>query len=123
MNRQGWLMLVAVLGILSGGARAAGLSFDEANRLSRGQVAQISASYEEKWDAVNGFNHLDERDGCYEKSPGALQQVLVIDAKGVVTDVIADQDNDKARCFRNSYLNFQFPPPPFVPYYLYLKMQ
>ena len=99
------------------------LTFEEAYRRAKAQPADLVDAYLDKWDAFNNANHIDEKDGCYQKSPGAIQQVLVLDASGTVTHVIADGDNLKSQCFRSSYLNVQFPPPPFAPYYVYLQME
>jgi hypothetical protein len=99
------------------------LSFEAAKRLAQTQPHDVAYAYEDKWDAFNNANKLDEKDGCYQKARGLTQQVLVLDNIGVVTQVIADIDNEKSRCFRNSYLHVQFPAPPFAPYYMYLKME
>lgn len=99
------------------------ITFDEAHKRAKAQPTDVAYAYEEKWDAFNNTNHIDEKGGCYEKSSGSTQQVLVIDKSGIVTDVIADVDNAKSICFRESYLHVQFPAPPFAPYYMYLHMQ
>ncbi len=104
-----------------GSVYAGGLSFKEASALA--EKAPHDDGYQEKWDAFNNGNKLDEKDGCYAKTPSVTtQQVLVIDKAGFVTEVVADIDNPKSQCFRSSYLHVQFPAPPFAPYYLRLTM-
>jgi len=76
----------------------------------------------EKWAAANNDNKLDEKDHCYFKGPGSTRLVLVLDGQGTITGVLADTEGDKTTCFRGSYLNVHFPPPPAAPYYLYLEM-
>lgn len=98
------------------------IGFNEAISRAKSQPADISYAYEEVWDTFNNENKLDEKDGCYKKSNGMIQQVLVIDKSGLVTDVVADIKNKKSNCFRNSYMNVRFPAPPFSPYYMYLRM-
>ena len=120
MTMRPWLFASA---LSSAQVFSASFSFDEAHRRADAQPHDAAYAYEDKWDAVNNSNHLDEKDGCYDQlSSGVTQQVLVLDKTGLVTEVIADVDNAKSQCFRKSYLHFQFPAPPFAPFYMYLKM-
>lgn len=117
------LVAVATVFIASLGAVpavGAGLDFATAKRLA--DAGPHDDAYLQRWDEANNSQHLDEKGGCYFKSPGPLRQVLVIDAGGEVIDVIADRDNAKAACFRGSYLHAHFPRPPSAPYYQYLYM-
>jgi hypothetical protein len=120
MGWPGAAASLLVLGLLGRPAVAAGLDFAQAKRLADAQPHDDA--YLGRWDDANNSQHLDEKDGCYLKSQGPLRQVLVIDARGEVTEVVADRDNAKAACFRGSYLHAQFPPPPSAPYYQYLYM-
>lgn len=96
--------------------------FDKAHHRADAQPHDAAAAYEAQWDAFNNGNHLDERDGCYKLLAETTQQVLILDKAGLVTDVVADADNAKAQCFRQTYLGTHFPAPQYAPYYLYLKM-
>lgn len=80
-------------------------------------------SYSSAWDEFNNTNKLDEKDGCYFKSDGQTQQILVLDGSGKVIEFLADTDNDRTRCFRDTYLGVEFPPPPFAPYYVHMVMR
>jgi hypothetical protein len=114
------LLLLSV--ILAGCVSAPFVSFEEAHHRADLQPHDVAYAYEDKWDKFNNDNNLDERDGCYQKATGITQQVLVLDNMGMVTEVLADIDNAKSRCFRQTYLHAKFPAPPFAPYYMYLKM-
>jgi hypothetical protein len=96
--------------------------FDKAYQLSKAQPEKVTYEYEEKWDPVNNENHLDEKNDCYTKAQGVTKQILIINAEGIVTDVIPNIFNEKSLCFKESYMGFKFPPPPFSPYYMYLQM-
>ena len=86
-------------------------------------VNDQTKSYLSIWGDFNNSNQLDERDGCYFKSEGETQQILVLDASGTVTEFLADKDNDRTRCFRAAYLGVEFPAPPFAPYYVHMVMR
>ena len=118
-----WVLVLAVCFIAGCQTAATPLTFNEALSRAKAQPADMRQAYETRWADFNNANHIDDNGGCYYLSTGSLQQVLVIDKTGVVTDVIADVDNAKSRCFRQSYLHVQFPAPPLAPYYLYLNMQ
>lgn len=102
---------------------AATLPFVEARRRALAQPEQVYIEYGQQWALFNNRNRIDEKGDCYHKHPKPFEQVLILDSQGIVTDIIADQDNDKSRCFRDSYLRVQFPPPPVAPFYLHLHMQ
>jgi len=101
-------------------AGAADLGFQQARARSDAQPPGLAYPYEDAWFAFNNLHHIDERGACYGRSSAATRQVLVLDRSGRVAAVIADIDNAKSQCFRLTYLNEQFPAPPFAPYYLYL---
>jgi len=118
-----WILLLTVCLVAGCQTVEPRLTFDEALTRAKAQPADVRYAYEEKWAAFNNSNRIDQKGGCYRKSSGPIQQVLVIDKSGVVTDVIADVDNEKSRCFRQSYLDVQFPAPPVAPFYVYLRMR
>ena len=115
-----WFLLLAVCLVCGCHNAGPGMTFDEALKLARAQTAD--ARYGEEWLSFNYNNRIGAKGDCYRRSAGPVRQVLVIDKDGVVTDVIADVDNAKSRCFRESYLHVRFPPPPFAPYYIYQRM-
>ena len=99
------------------------LTFDQARQRASEQASVVTLQYEEAWYEFNNAHLLEEKGGCYAIMPDVTtQQVLVLDATGRVIEVVADVNNNKAQCFRESYLNIKFPRPPFAPYYIYLKM-
>ena len=98
------------------------LSFEQAQQRADGQPPALAYPYEDQWFAFNNGLRLDERGGCYRRAGGATRLVLVIDQGGKVGDLIADVDDARSQCFRQIYLQRQFPPPPFAPYYLALQM-
>ena len=118
-----WILLLAACLVAGFQTVEPRVTFDEAVRRAKAQPADARYPYGEKWAIFNNNNRIDEKKGCYKQSSGPVQQVLVIDNSGVVTNVIADVDNAKSRCFRESYLHVQFPAPPFAPFYLYLRMR
>jgi hypothetical protein len=77
------MSLVATL--VCGHTFAAGLTFAEAHRLADAQPHDVASAYEEKWDAFNNRNKLDEKNGCYQIARDVTQQVLLLDKTGLVT--------------------------------------
>jgi len=118
-----WILLLAVCFVAGCQTTETRLTFDEALARAKAQPADVRYPYEEEWAAFNNSNHIDQKSGCYRKSSGPIQQILVINKSGVVTDVITDVDNEKSRCFRDSFLDVKFPAPPVAPFYVYLRMR
>ena len=75
-----------------------------------------ATKYEDDSLAFNNAHKLDEKNGCHAKSRNPIIIMLVLDAKGKVTETMTDVENAKAKCFRDTYANVQFPPPPIAPY-------
>ena len=100
------------------------LSFNEAYRAVESLPPDSYIDdYENAWNDFNNAQQLDQRDGCYAKSEGPIQQVLVLDSTGKVVQYVSDLDTPRSRCFRNTYLGIQFPKPPISPYYKYALMR
>lgn len=99
-------------------------SFSDAQRRFDAQPqTEATDAYGTLWDGVNNAQRLDERDGCYAKAPGPLVQILQIDANGKVVDYVADSQNGRSQCWRQTYLGVTFPKPPFAPFLLRMQMQ
>ena len=73
-------------------------------------------AYDERWIRFNNEHRLDEKDNCYSKAPGEVTLVIQVDETGTVRNVATSVENAKAICFKGSYMNVRFPPPPFAPY-------
>ena len=116
------MLLLAGL-LLLGNAAASELTYEQALDLSKKQPHDVAYAYEDQWDPVNNSNHLDTRDGCYRIAPEDVDLVLVLGKSGKVLRVLAKPENEKAACFRETYLNFVFPKPPLKPYYMHLHMR
>ncbi|MEY4730877.1 MAG: hypothetical protein RL020_2035 [Pseudomonadota bacterium] len=117
-------VVVALLAflLLSCESTAPKLTFESAHKFAQAQPQDAAYGYEDKWDTFNNANKLDEKGDCYKKTEGPIEQVLILDKDGVVSEVIANVNNAKSNCFRASYLHVKFPAPPFSPYYMRLKM-
>ncbi len=95
-----------------------------ANPQFTGEIAKFNAQfpnakatqYETESIAFNNERKLDEKNGCHAKSRNPITIVLVLDANGKVTNTMTDVENAKAKCFRDTYANVQFPRPPMAPY-------
>ena len=120
-----------IRGIFLAGALALSLTvsaqsakdFAEANaRTDMQPNDKITSAYARSWEAFNNEQHLDDRDGCYDKGQGELTQILEIDASGKVAGYFADKDDGRTRCWKSAYLGVVFPAPPFEPFYYRMKM-
>jgi len=65
---------------------------------------------------------LDAKGDCYAIPGNGITQILVISSEGVIESVIANEDNEKSRCFKKSYLGTKYKAPPFSPFYRKMKM-
>jgi hypothetical protein len=100
------------------------MSFGEAYRAVKNRPpGSYIEDYENTWNNFNNAHKLDERDGCFARSEGSIQQILVLDSSGKVVQYVSDLDTPRSRCFRSTYLGIQFPKPPISPYYKYALMQ
>ena len=79
--------------------------------------------YAKVWMQFNNENSLDEKDDCYSKASGQVRLVILVDETGTVRNVATDIENAKATCFKESYMNVRFPPPPFPSFRQALNMQ
>lgn len=75
-----------------------------------------ATKYEDESLAFNNERKFDEKNGCHGKSRNPIIIMLVLDANGKVTESTTDVENAKAKCFRDTYANVQFPRPPMAPY-------
>ncbi len=116
------MFLTALLFVSTSVTASHSLTYVEAFAKSQAQDHGAAYAYEDKWDAVNNENHLDEKDGCYDKLGGPTDQVLVLDQNGLVTSVVAAANTPQSQCFQKAYLHFRFPKPPASPWYMHLKM-
>ena len=95
-----------------------------ANPAFQGEMAKFNAQfpndkatkYENDSIAYNNEKKFDEKNGCHGKARNPITIVLVLDANGKVTSTTTDVENAKAKCFRDTYANVQFPRPPMAPY-------
>jgi hypothetical protein len=66
---------------------------------------------------------LDDDSGCYSKGLGQkVLLILLVDAKGVISEAYADSTVAKAECFKAAYLGAEMPIPPFSPFPVKMQM-
>ena len=117
-------VIISLLLCLSSGALALALAldFDAAAQLAGQNHSSATQAYiTERMEHGNRIR-LDERDNCYAKSPGQINQVVRINADGEIDLVLSDIDNEMSRCFKQTYLGQSFKPPPSAPLYLRMTM-
>lgn len=73
-------------------------------------------------DVVNGKN-LYTKNGCDGRGPGSIHLILKVEKDGSVSDVIAQEETEKARCYRETFRSIRFPSPPYTPLYLEYLMK
>jgi hypothetical protein len=85
-------------------------------------------AYAAEFSQFNNHFHLDEKDGCYRLAPGPVELMLVITHSGgdkfaIIERVLSDVDNQKARCFKQTYGGIQTKIPPYLPFVLQMSMR
>lgn len=109
---------VLVLSLFSNLALA--LTFEEAVALAQNQVKEASSERSEYLKSRMGYENsiaLDEQGFCYSIPGGGITQVIRINKEGVIDLVLSNIENPKSKCFRETYLDTKFSPPPFAPIY------
>jgi hypothetical protein len=95
--------------------------WDQAKNRSAYQV------YASEFAQFNNRFHLDERGGCRALGKGPVELMLVIrhnpsEQFARIEQVLANVDNEKARCFQKSYSGVSTKVPPFLPFVLQMTM-
>ena len=85
-------------------------------------------TYMSEFVQFNNHFHIDERGGCYALDREPTTLMLVIGhANGTefadVTNVFANGDSPRARCFVNSYRWLKTKVPPYIPFVLQMDFQ
>jgi|GEM_PF-1419968 hypothetical protein len=121
--------LLALTASATGAAADAPWSFDGVKSLwEKNRDSQEYRQYAAEFTKYVNYYHIDKKGECYALSPGPVELFLVIansdDGKfAEVQHVLASVDNEKSRCFQNTYLGLRVRVPPSVPYPLELEMK
>ena len=70
----------------------------------------------------NNRHRIDEQNSCYRKSEGEVIIILQFESDGTISEVYASTDNEKGKCFINTYKGLRFPQPPMSPVYYLQRM-
>lgn len=78
-------------------------------------------SYQQLLISFGNEKLSDEMENCYSRSKESVTLVLLVSGNGEITQVFSDVENEKAKCFRETFLQVRFPKPPIAEYRHALK--
>lgn len=96
------------------------MTFEEAFKFIDKEIAEKDPAIIEYLGRRLAFENsigLDSKGNCYAIPAKTVILVSRINQAGVIDLVIADAENARSECFRNTYLNTQFDSPPVSPIY------
>lgn len=73
------------------------------------------AEYLTEFSRHNNRHKLDSKNGCYLLNGNEIKLILVLNDKAVES-ALADVDNEKARCFKRTYMGAEMIKPPHTPF-------
>ncbi|HMW47316.1 MAG TPA: hypothetical protein PKD17_01865 [Cellvibrionaceae bacterium] len=96
------------------------MTFEEAFKFVDKQIAEKDPTIIEYLGRRMAFENsisLDFKGNCYAIPGKTVTLVSRINQAGVIDLVIADAENERSECFKNTYLNTRFDSPPVSPIY------
>lgn len=112
--------ILALIAAISSPSFALAIDFNETNIAWRKQSIlkdQALLDYSAERMSYNNSIRLDEKGNCYTKAKGKVTLILVINQLGVIESVASDVENEKSKCFINTYLGSKYKAPPSAPFY------
>ena len=128
MNRFLLAVIVSCVSIVSDAGEKS-LSYADAKAVwNKNADSPAYQTYAAEFSQFNNHFQLDVKDGCYSKSSGPVEMMLVIthpdksSPYAIIEDVISDVTNAKAECFKRTYKGISTKVPPFLPFVLQMTM-
>jgi len=109
-------------------AVAAGLSLADAIKMwEQSKDRKGFEKYSEEFANFNNARHLDEKNGCYQLSPGPVTLYMIFKPGprgefAVIEQVLVDAENAKSQCFKKTYTGVPVKTPPFFPFAIRMEM-
>ncbi|MEN0038786.1 MAG: hypothetical protein AAGC78_17040 [Cellvibrio sp.] len=103
------------------------MSFSQAKGLYDQQWVQHKddekyISFVGEWLRFKNTNSNPFEARCYFATDAKERFILIQNEKGIIQELIAENDNRKTRCFRKELVGNKYPRPPFAPFFTVLTM-
>ncbi len=98
------------------------VEIDKLHELQNSESNPTNSEYLTRRQEFENSIMLDEKDNCYSIDNKPIYLIIRINKTGVVDNVLSNEENDKAKCFRKVYLGSSFDAPPNGPIYVKKKM-